>query len=63
MRQLQHVLNHVAETSRYWNVKLNPAKCMVMRFGEWVNDNCEKYQNFGESFQFVKVYKDLGVCI
>ena len=63
MRKLQHDLNHVAETSRCWNLKLNPAKCMVMRFGERVHGNSEKYQIFGESLQFVKVYKDLGVCV
>ena len=38
-------------------------KCMVMRFGERVDDNCEKYQIFSESLQFVKVYKDLGVYV
>ena len=63
MRKLQQDLNHVAETSRCWNLKLNPAKCMVMRFGERVDGNCEKYQIFGESLQFVKVYKDLGVYV
>ena len=36
---------------------------MVMRFGEWVDGNCEKYQMFGESLQFVKVYKHLGVYV
>ena len=27
---------------------LNPAKCMVMRFEERVDDNCGNYQIFGE---------------
>ena len=45
------------------NLKLNPAKCMVMRLGEGVDNNCEKYQIFGKSLQFVKVYKDLGVYV
>ena len=60
---LQQNLNHAEETSRCCNLKMNPVKCMVMRFGQRVNDNCEKYQIFGESLQFVKVYKDLGVYI
>ena len=63
MRKRQQDLNHVAETSRCWNLKLNAAKCMVMRFGERVDNNCQKYQTFGGSLQFVKVYKDLGVYV
>ena len=51
MRKLQQDLNHVAETSRCWNLQLKPATCMVMRFGERVDDNCENYQIFGESLQ------------
>ena len=47
MRKLQQDLNPVAETSRCWNVKLNPTKCMVMRFGERVDNNCENIQIFG----------------
>ena len=62
MRKLQQDLNHVAET-RCWNLKLNPAKCMVKRFGERVDDNCEKHQIFGESLKFVTVYKDLGTYV
>ena len=42
---------------------LNPAKCMVLRFGERIDDNCEKYQTFGKNLQFVMVYKDLGVYV
>ena len=34
MGKLKQDLNLVAETSRCWNLKLNPAKYMVMRFGE-----------------------------
>ena len=36
---------------------------MVMRFGERVDYNCEKYQIFSESLQFVKVHEDLGVYV
>ena len=36
---------------------------MVMRYGERVDDNREKYQKFGESLQSVKVYRDLGVYV
>ena len=63
MRKLQQDLNIVPVTSRCWNLKLIPAKCMVMRFGEREDDNCEKYQIFGESLQLVKVYKDLRVYV
>ena len=63
MRKLQQDLSHVAGTITCWNLKLNPTKCMVMRYGELVDDNCEKYQIFGESLRFVKVYKDLGVYL
>ena len=36
---------------------------MVMRFSERVDNNCKKYQIFGESLQFVKVYNDLGIYL
>ena len=38
MRKLQQDLNHVAETSRYWNLKPNPDKLMIMSFGEGVHN-------------------------
>ena len=31
---LQNDLNNIADTSLSWNLKLNPAKCLEMRFGE-----------------------------
>ena len=34
-----------------------------MKFAERVDDNCEKYQIFGEILQFVQVYKDLWVHV
>ena len=37
LQKLQQDLNHVAETSRCWNLKLNPAEGMVMRFGEQID--------------------------
>ena len=30
----QNVLNKIAETYSSWNLKLNPEKCVIMRFGE-----------------------------
>ena len=63
MRKLQQDLNQRAEASSCWSLKLNPAKFMVKRFGERVDNNCEKYQIFGVSLQFVKVYKDPGVYV
>ena len=35
---------------------------MTIRFGEWVENNSKKCEIFGESLQFVNVYKDQGVC-
>ena len=63
MRKLQRNLDHVAETNKCLNFKLNPTKFMVIRFGERVDSNCEKYQIFGEKLKFAKVYKDLGVYV
>ena len=63
MRKLQQDLNHVAEPSRCWDLKLKPVECVLKRFSEWVDNNCEKYQIFGESLQLVKVYKALGIYI
>ena len=34
-----------------------------MRFGNRIGNNCGNYQIFGESLQFLKVYKDLGVYV
>ena len=34
-----------------------------MRYSERVDNNLENYQIFGESLQFVNVYKDLGVYV
>ena len=36
---------------------------MTIRFGEWVENNSKKCEIFGESLQFVNVYKDLGVYV
>ena len=54
MRKLRQDLIHVAETNRRWNIKLNPAKCMVIRFGELVDDNSGFTRIFGERLQFVR---------
>ena len=43
MRNLQLELNHIPEANKCWNLKLNPAKCMVMRFDERVDNNCKSY--------------------
>ena len=62
-RKVQQDPNQVAETSRCWNLKLNPAKCMLMRFVERIDKNYENYQIFGESMHFDNIYKDVGVYV
>ena len=52
MRKLRQDLIHVAETKRRWNHKLIPPKCIVIRFGEPVDDNSRIYQIFVERLQF-----------
>ena len=55
LMKLQQDPNHVAETNWRLNLKLNIAKCMIMRFDERVDNNYEKYRIFARSLQFVKV--------
>ena len=63
MRKLQRDPNHVAETSKSLNIKLNPANCILILSGKPVDNNSESYRIFGWSLQFAYVHKDLGVYV
>ena len=62
---LQADLDTLAHVSASWNLKLNPAKCVVMRFGarEDTSDNGSRYNIGGVPLQFVSTYRDLGVIV
>ena len=61
--RLQNDLNNIADTSLSWNLKLNPAKCVIMRFGERSGTDQVAYSIYGTNLIFVDSYKDLGVTI
>ena len=67
MHQLQDALDTVCERSRSWNLKLNPNKCVAMRFGtgsQEVNTGavgCYTLQNV--ELRWVNVHRDLGIMV
>ena len=62
--RLQRDLDSIASASSSWNLKLNPSKCVVIRFGERSSDSqLDSYSVRGETVHFVEVYKDLGVMV
>ena len=61
---LQTDLDAVSEASISWNLRLNPEKCVVMRFGERKSvDPNTYYTVMGQHLNFVNVYRDMGVVI
>ena len=47
-----------------WNLKISPAKCVVMRFGCSVPGEAEGiYSLAGSELEFVSAHRDLGVLI
>ena len=62
-RNLQSDLNSIAQRSSSWNLKLNPSKCVVMRFGEKSQSSNEPYLIGGVNLRYVDSYKDLGIMI
>jgi hypothetical protein len=64
---LQSDLNSVYTVSSSWNLKLNPSKCVVMRFcrGSWWQEGVEQSQYYlGDSLlPFVNSHRDLGVLV
>jgi hypothetical protein len=65
---LQRSLDRVDLVSRSWNLKLNPEKCVVMRFGRCDVDigalsPVNHYHLQGGMLKFVEAHKDLGVLV
>ena len=63
---LQDDLDKLYAISNSWNLKLNPAKCVVMKFGTGLNivdGSASGYVMGGNSLKNVKVHKDLGVLV
>ena len=63
MRELQLYLDSIASISWSWNLKLNPAKCVVMRFGSRNVTSSPNYSIFGTPLSSVTKFRDLGVIV
>ena len=61
--RLQNDSYNNADTSLSWNLKLIPAKCIIMRFGEKYLTYQVAYSIYGTNLLFVDSYKDLGITI
>ena len=64
---LQGDLDRLASVSQSWNLRLNPAKCVVLRFGvrssRGDEDAASGYMLGGEEIRLVKSHRDLGVTV
>ena len=61
---LQNNLNILYSVAGSWNLKLNPNKCVVMRFGSRiVNGVCSGYMLGGREMKLVDTHRDLGVLV
>ena len=62
---LQSSICRLVSTSKSWNLCLNPAKCVVVRFGSGRDDlDCRSpYVLDGKSLRFVRSSRDLGVLV
>ena len=54
--RLQTNLNNIAAMSLSWNLKLNPAKCVTMRFSEKSVTDQVAYSIYGTNLIFVDSY-------
>ena len=66
--ELQHDLDLVSSTAQSWNLRLNPEKCVVMRFSRYRRDlikgpSLSPYHIGGVQMKFVMTHRDLGVII
>ena len=63
--QLQDDLDLLVALSRSWNLKLNPSKCAVIKFGSrsTADDVNSGYSLEGEPLKLVKSHRDLGVIV
>ena len=64
---LQDDLDSIVRISSSWNLRLNPSKCVVMRFGRGcareVSEDDTRYHINGHELEFVSTYRDLGVIV
>ena len=62
---LQQDLDNLYRISSSWNLKLNPNKCVLMRFGTAVYSEGEDsgYVLGGSSLKLVRTHRDLGLLI
>ena len=63
IRALQRDLDKICDVSRSWNLRLNPLKCYVMRFGTQQTEELAQYYIQDQLLQYVESYKDLGVIV
>ena len=63
MDQLQSDLDTIARVSGSWNLRLNPEKCVGMRFGSFDMATQPHYTITGVPLTFHVKYKDLGVIV
>ena len=61
--RLQNYLNNIVDTSLSRNLKLNPAQCVIKRFGKKSMTDQVAYSKDGTNFLFVDSSKDLGITI
>ena len=61
--RLQNDFNNSAIPSLSWSIKLNPAKCVILRFGEKSVTDQVAYSIYGTNLFFVDWYKDLEIAI
>ena len=62
VERLQADLDSIAGASSSWNLKLNPAKCVMMRYGVG-GDSGHQYTINESPLQLVVKYRDLGVMV
>ena len=62
---LQRDLDDLFQASSSWNLKLNPEKCVVMRFGGGCrgSESGSGYFINGRELQLVKSHRDLGIAV
>jgi hypothetical protein len=66
--RLQADLDRVSSAAASWNLRLNPEKCVVLRFSrgfaEWNDvDPLARYYLSGTPLEFVQSHRDLGVVV
>ena len=62
--QLQLDLDLFSNRASSWNLKINPDKCVVVRFGSRAQaESQNKYSVAGSQLEFVSSHRDLGVVV